>query len=92
MWRSIHGIDFGVLYAAAMFKNLSGAPILDKGKANTIYMDAFASSTHIGMIYTANTSQGQDRIIEAKGEAYGTGKWIRNYRGNSTYEGAERSG
>ena len=53
-------------------------------------MDAFASTFHIGMIYWANTAYGQDRIIEAKCEACGTGTWPRTYRGNPDYSGVRR--
>ena len=45
---------------------------------------------HIGMIYWANTAFNQDRIIEAKCEACGTGTWPRTYRGNPDYSGVRR--
>jgi hypothetical protein len=54
-------------------------------------MDALASSSHIGMIYARNPD-GTDRIIEAKGEAYGTNIWTRTYRGDSSYSGVRRLG
>ena len=69
-----------------------GSPIADVVKSNAYQMEAFASDSHIGMIYTANTSQGQDRIIEAKCEACGTTKSLQSYRGQSAYEGAQRTG
>ena len=61
------------------------------GKTGLIRMDALASSTHIGLIYTAN-ADGTDQIVEAKGEAYGTGVWTRAYRGESSYGGVRRLG
>lgn len=77
-------------YTAADYKAGIGATH-DIGKAYSItqYMDAFASSTHIGMMY-AEQSDGSDRIIEAKGDADGTGLWDRTYRSSSSYEGVER--
>jgi len=77
-------------YTAASFKYGSGAPITTVPKANTVYMDAFASTYHVGMIYWANTAYNQDRIIEAKCEACGTGTWPRTYRGNPDYGGSRR--
>lgn len=64
-----------------------------KGKSysTTKKMDAFASSSHIGMLYSEG-SDGYDQIIEAKGDAAGTGIWSRNYRTDSSYGGVGRSG
>jgi len=83
--QNVHGP-----YTAADFKNGTGAPNRTVAKASTVYMDAFASTYHIGMIYWANTAYNQDRIIEAKCEACGTGTWPRTYRGNPDYSGARR--
>ena len=83
--QNVHGP-----YSAADFKYGTGAPNTTVAKANTVYMDAFASTFHIGMIYWANTAYNQDRIIEAKCEACGTGTWPRTYRGNPDYSGARR--
>ena len=77
-------------YTAADFKYGTGAPNVTVAKANTVYMDAFASTYHVGMIYWANTAFNQDRIIEAKCEACGSGTWPRTYRGNPDYSGARR--
>ena len=62
---------------------------ISKDYATTQDMDGYASSTHTGMIYNEQ-SQGTDRIIEAKGDAYGTGKWDRDYRSDSNYGGIRR--
>jgi hypothetical protein len=83
--QNVHGP-----YTAADFKNGAGAANTTWPKASTFYMDAFASTYHIGMIYWANTSYNQDRIIEAKCEACGTGTWPRTYRGNPDYSGVRR--
>jgi len=77
-------------YTAAAFKSGAGAPNITVPKWGTSFMDAFASTYHIGMIYSSNTSYNQDRIIEAKCEACGTGTWPRTYRGNPDYSGVRR--
>jgi hypothetical protein len=79
-------------YTAESFKYGWGAPNTTVAKANTIYMDAFASAYHVGMIYHANTAYNTDVIVEAKCEACGTGIWSRTYRGNPDYSGARRVG
>jgi hypothetical protein len=86
MFRNVHGP-----YTAASFKGGVGAPHSTLSKAAAIKMDAFASQNHIGMIYARN-ADGTDQIIEAKGEAYGTGIWTRTYRGDSSYSGVRRIG
>ena len=83
--QNVHGP-----YTAASFKYGTGAPNTTVAKANTIGMDAFASTYHVGMIYWPGTAYNQDRIIEAKCEACGTGTWPRTYRGNPDYSGARR--
>ena len=84
--RSIHGP-----YVASEFKQALGAANYPLSKAAAIKMDAFASTDHVGMIYAPN-ADGSDRIIEAKGEAYGTNIWTRTYRGSSSYGGVRRLG
>jgi hypothetical protein len=85
-WRqNVHGP-----YTAADFKAGVGAPNITVFKGFTSFMDAFASTYHIGMIYWSNTSYNEDRIIEAKCEACGTGTWPRTYRGNPDYGGVRR--
>lgn len=62
-------------------------------KSSTLYMDAFASSGHIGMIYTmTDTTATTDTIIEAKSDTAGVGKWTRDYRGSSSYRAIRRKG
>ena len=61
-------------------------------KSAVIEMDALASDNHIGIIYQANTAYNTDRIVEAKGEAWGTGIWSRTYRGDPSYGGVRRAG
>jgi hypothetical protein len=86
MLRNVHGP-----YTAAAFKSGSGAPNVTASKPGLIKMDALASDSHIGLIYAVNPD-GTDQIIEAKGEAYGTGIWTRTYRGSSSYTGVRRVG
>jgi hypothetical protein len=80
-------------YAAANYHDgVGGTPFTNVSNANANMMDAFASTDHIGMIWTANTSQGQDTIIEAKCETCGTVRTTRNYRGQTgTYKGVRRN-
>ena len=61
-------------------------------RSGVIEMDALASDNHIGIIYQANTAYNTDRIVEAKGEACGTGIWSRTYRGDPSYGGVRRAG
>jgi hypothetical protein len=60
-------------------------------KATAGVMDAFASSTHIGMVFTRSL-YGGDQIVEAKCEACGTNIFYRTYRGDSAYGGVGRWG
>ena len=86
MFRDVHGP-----YTAASFRSGVGAPNSTVTKSAAIKMDAFASQNHIGIVYAKN-ADGSDQIIEAKGEAYGTGIWTRTYRGDSSYSGVRRIG
>jgi hypothetical protein len=86
MLRFVHGP-----YTAARFKRGDGAPNVTVSKSAAIRMDAFASDSHIGLVYSRNPD-GSDQIIEAKGEAYGTNIWTRTYRGSSSYGGVRRVG
>lgn len=86
MLRFVHGP-----YTAAAFKAGAGAPNVTVSKTALMKMDALASDGHIGLVYAVNPD-GTDQIIEAKGEAYGTGIWTRTYRGSSSYSGVRRLG
>jgi hypothetical protein len=86
MLRFVHGP-----YTAARFKRGDGAPNVTISKSAAIRMDAFASDSHIGLVYSPNPD-GTDQIIEAKGEAYGTNIWTRSYRGSSSYGAVRRVG
>jgi hypothetical protein len=85
--RNAHGP-----YNAYMFKTGRGPANLIVSKSAVIEMDALASDNHIGIIYQANTAYNTDRIVEAKGEAWGTGIWSRTYRGDPSYGGVRRAG
>lgn len=84
--RNIHGP-----YTAADFKAGAGAPNYNINKADARRMDAFASSGHIGMIYTVG-SNNSDQIIHAKGDAYGVVITTETWRGNNSYSGVARTG
>jgi hypothetical protein len=86
MFRFVHGP-----YTADRFRQGAGAPNVTAAKSSLIRMDALASPNHIGLIWAKN-ADGSDQIIEAKGEAYGTGIWTRTYRGDSSYGGVRRTG
>lgn len=87
-WRYLHGP-----YAAASFKNPPGSPINDIAKSNAYEMEAWASSDHVAMIWTPGTqAQGTDTVIHAQCEACGTLKATATYRGQSAFEGAQRTG
>ena len=60
-------------------------------KSTAGVMDAFASSTHIGMIF-ARSLYGGDQIVEAKCEACGTNIFYRTYRSDPSYGGVARWG
>lgn len=84
--------DYHGPYTANDFHNGTGVPrTLSKTYASTEWMDAFASTTHIGMIYSEQSS-GYDAIIEAKGDSVGTGLWQRSYRSDTSYNGVGRTG
>jgi hypothetical protein len=85
--QNVHGP-----YNSQAFKDGVGAPNTVISKPSTVYMDALASSPHIGMIYYANTAYNEDRIIEAKCETCGTFTWPRTYRGDPAYGGVRRTG
>ncbi|MFT3873987.1 MAG: hypothetical protein QM714_15305 [Nocardioides sp.] len=57
--------------------------------ATTKKMDAFASSTHIGMIYSEG-SGGSDQIIEAKDQGTNVLVMTRTYRKTPGYVGVKR--
>jgi hypothetical protein len=78
-------------YTAQSFKDGNGLPNHVVAKSTAGVMDAFASATHIGMVFFRATSGG-DQIVEAKCEACGTNIWYRTYRSDSAYGGVGRWG
>ena len=67
--------------------------LVSKSRASTIYMDAFARAGRIGLLWTnAGPSAGTDYIIEAKGDAWGTGIFEENYRSDADYHAVRREG
>jgi hypothetical protein len=63
----------------------------DKNRSTTMYMDAFAKNGHVGLI-SSRPSPGSntDYILEALGDAAGTGEWLESYRFNSDYVAVRR--
>jgi len=78
-------------YTANDFRLGTGAasPLPNKNYPTTTFMDAFASTTHIGMIY-AEGSGGSDMIAEARDQQTGIVILPRGYRNNDLYDGTER--
>jgi len=89
-WPRMHRVHGP--FVAAEFKAGLGPDVNTVAKPSAIYMDAFASSGHIGMIYSTTSTANTDNIIEAKSEASGTGLWSRTYRGDGAYGGVRRGG
>jgi len=79
-------------YTAADFKAGVGAsnPLANRNYSTTGLMDAFASSSHIGMIYTEG-SGGTDTIVEAKDQQINTGIFTRGYRTANGFVGVKRA-
>ena len=66
-----------------------GAPHVQYSKSGVIMMDAFVSTTHIGL-EELSIDYGVDLIWEALGEAYGTNEFIESYRVQSKFSGVRR--
>jgi hypothetical protein len=63
----------------------------DKNRSTTMYMDAFAKNGHVGLLSSRpSPSSNADYIIEAKGDASGTGEWLESYRFDSSYVAVRR--
>jgi hypothetical protein len=68
---------------------------IPKSYSSTQVMDAFVyrnhvlDEGHIGLVYNEG-SGGSDTVVEAKGDADGTGIWSRDYRSSSAYRGVSR--
>lgn len=86
--ENVHGA-----YASGTWMTASTAwTVPSKGYNYTAFMDAFASTTHIAMIYTEGSSNNQDTMVEAKSEALGTIEKLETYRGNTSFKAASRNG
>ena len=89
-FMNIHG-----KYVAASYKYPgSSYPFVklpDKKRTTTQYMDAFASDTHVAMLWTgAPPGDNTDYVVEALGDAYGTNVFLESYRYDSRYVAARR--
>jgi len=82
-------------YTAADFHDTGGSGpfhlLADKRRITTLYMDAFASDGHIGLIWS-NTipTGGGDYIIEAYNDASGTDVNVEDYRADSRFRAVRR--
>jgi hypothetical protein len=73
--------------------NLPFHDLANKYRRSTLYMDGFASSVHVGLIWSdAVPSAGGDYIIEALGDLYGTNVNVENYRSDSRFLAVRREG
>jgi hypothetical protein len=88
-WRALRNVHGP--YTSGDFKNGLGAPNHVVAKSTAGAMDAFASSTHIGMVFFRSL-YGGDQIVEAKCEACGTNIFYRTYRSDPSYGGVARWG
>ena len=88
--------DHGPYTAARYHAPVDGNPfrlLPNKNRGTTTYMDAFASTFHVGLIWAGNyPSPNTDYIGEALGDRWGTDVFIENYRFDSRYAGVYRIG
>jgi hypothetical protein len=89
LWRALRNVHGP--YDARAFKYGEGAPNHVVSKASAGVMDAFASDSHIGMVFFRSL-YGGDQIVEAKCESCGTNIFFRTYRTQSSYGGVGRWG
>lgn len=88
-WNRMTNVH-GPYTANSYYSGTGAVHTIAKDYATTQNMDAFASTGHIGMIYTEGTSNNQDSIVEALNEASGTTLATRTYRGSTSYRGVRR--
>ena len=79
-----HTVNYGRLAGELRF--LLEACRCHQQKSTAGVMDAFASNSHIGMVFTRSL-YGGDQIVEAKCESCGTNIFYRTYRSDSSYGG-----
>jgi hypothetical protein len=89
-WMDVHGP-----YTAAAFHDASGRGpfhvLPNKSRLTTVYMDAFASTGHIALIWSDSVpSGGGDYVIEAYDDAEGTQVDVRDYRANGSFRAVRR--
>lgn len=84
IYKNIHGPYTALSYQTG---DNSGFGPMTKSRADMA--DAFASSGHIGIVYSRTTSN-TDVILQAKSESEGTLMKTETYRGNSSYNGVRR--
>lgn len=93
-WDKLENVH-GPYTAASFHSATSSAPFhnITKSDGSMQYMDAFASTTHMGMLASkAHASANGDWIYEAKADSIGTQLADEAYMGNSSYTAAAREG
>ncbi|MDX6368852.1 MAG: hypothetical protein QOG93_354 [Gaiellaceae bacterium] len=88
-WRALRNVHGP--YTAGDYKSGTGAPNHVVAKSTAGAMDAFASASHIGLVFTRSL-YGGDNIVEAKCESCGTNIFYRTYRSDPNYGGVGRWG
>jgi hypothetical protein len=90
--QNIHG-SYGSDTFHAPTSDLPFYKLGTKSRSATLFMDAFAKSGHVGLLDTsANPSSGTDYIMEARGDYWGTGIFVEDYRYDSAYVATRREG
>jgi hypothetical protein len=89
-FENVHG-----RFVAADYKYPVGSDpfvrLPDKKRTTTQYMDAFASDTHVAMLWTwASPSDNTDYVVEALGDSHGTDVFLESYRADARYVAARR--
>ena len=64
-------------YIAAEFKSAADPKYYNVSKSSRLYMDAVATSDHVGLFVSNYNSSGVINMIEARGDAWGVGTWHR---------------
>lgn len=90
--QNIHG-PYGSDTLHAPTSDLPFYKLGSKSRSTTAFMDAFAKNGHVGLLDTsAYPSSGTDYIMEAKGDIWGTGIFVEDYRYDSAYVATRREG
>jgi hypothetical protein len=64
-------------YTASTFHYASDPKFYNVSKSSRLYMDAVASTGHVGLFVENTNSTGLIKMIEARSDSYGVGEWSR---------------